>query len=322
MASKNAGAQALLNFVPLARVIGRIPAGFRDEFIKTVAKYGQSSLEFGTANALGRFIKNFIYQKEIDPKQSLTEGVWDDTKAGLLVGPFMLGSAAAGRGAGRVAREQLGQAASPELLANLNQTERLAAEAQPTIAPEQDVLGRPADDVAPAPDAVFPEPVEAGALPPMGDPKRPPKPPSLFDFLISKGGIKPDGDLIALGREKNFAVMSGADTRLTEVFAMGAAGGTGGLVNIVPELMVDIYRCSAAGRPADAAVSAARMIELGRVIDQLAFPPNVGAGLAARGFAPGASKSILSPASRALAGRLSCAPCFSNGASRWAQSRL
>ena len=199
VASKNAGAQALLNFVPLARVIGRIPAGFRDEFIKTVAKYGQSSLEFGTANALGRFIKNFIYQKEIDPKQSLTEGVWDDTKAGLLVGPFMLGSAAAGRGAGRVAREQLGQAASPELLANLNQTERLAAEAQPTIAPEQDVLGRPADDVAPAPDAVFPEPVEAGALPPMGDPKRPPKPPSLFDFLISKGGIKPDGDLIALG---------------------------------------------------------------------------------------------------------------------------
>ena len=199
VASKNAGAQALLNFVPLARVIGRIPAGFRDEFIKTVAKFGQSSLEFGTANALGRFIKNFIYQKEIDPKQSLTEGVWDDTKAGLLVGPFMLGSAAAGRGAGRVAREQLGQAASPELLANLNQTERLAAEAQPTIAPEQDVLGRPADDVAPAPDAVFPEPVEAAPLPPMGDPKRPPKPPSLFDFLISKGGIKPDGDLLALG---------------------------------------------------------------------------------------------------------------------------
>lgn len=107
-------------------------------------------------------------------------------------------------------------------------------------------------------------------------------------------------DLIALGREKNYVVMSGADTRLTEVFAMGAAGCTGGLVNIVPELMVDIYRCSAAGRPNDAAVSAARMVELGRVIDQLAFPPNVGAGLAARGFSPGASKSILSSESRAL----------------------
>jgi 4-hydroxy-tetrahydrodipicolinate synthase len=111
-------------------------------------------------------------------------------------------------------------------------------------------------------------------------------------------------ELIALGREKNFAVMSGADTRLTEVFAMGAAGCTGGLVNIVPELMVDIYRCSAAGRPVDAAVSAARMVELGRVIDQLAFPPNVGAGLAARGFSPGASKSILSSESRALAAKI------------------
>jgi hypothetical protein len=46
------------------------------------------------------------------------------------------------------------------------------------------------------------------------------------------------------------------------------------------------------------------MVELGRVIDQLAFPPNVGAGLAARGFAPGASKSILSSESRALAAKI------------------
>ncbi|MEO6246903.1 MAG: dihydrodipicolinate synthase family protein, partial [Opitutaceae bacterium] len=95
--------------------------------------------------------------------------------------------------------------------------------------------------------------------------------------------------------------MSGADLRLTEVFGLGAAGCTGGLVNIVPELMVDIYRCCSAGRASDAAVSAARMVELGKTIDQLAFPPNVGAGLAARGFAPGAPKSILSLASQRLA---------------------
>ena len=111
-------------------------------------------------------------------------------------------------------------------------------------------------------------------------------------------------ELIALGREKNFVVMSGADTRLTEVFSLGAAGCIGGLVNIVPELMVDLHRCSLAGRPNDAVVSAARMVELGRVIDQLAFPPNVGAGLAARGFNPGASKSILSSESRALAAKI------------------
>lgn len=107
-------------------------------------------------------------------------------------------------------------------------------------------------------------------------------------------------ELIALGREKNYAVMSGADTRLTEVFALGGAGCTGGLVNLVPELMLDIHRCCTAGRPADAAVSAARMVEVGRVIDQFAFPPNVAAGLAARGYEPGVSKSILSERTRAL----------------------
>ena len=31
-------------------------------------------------------------------------------------------------------------------------------------------------------------------------------------------------ELIALGREKNFSVFSGADTRLPEVFALGASG--------------------------------------------------------------------------------------------------
>lgn len=127
---------------------------------------------------------------------------------------------------------------------------------------------------------------------------------SMCAIKQSGGEFAYHRDLIALGREKNYVVMSGADTRLTEVFAMGAAGCTGGLVNIVPELMIDIYRCSAAGHPEAAAVSAARMAELGRVIDQLAFPPNVGAGLAARGFAPGASKSVLSPASRALAAKI------------------
>ncbi|MSU50721.1 MAG: dihydrodipicolinate synthase family protein [Opitutus sp.] len=117
-------------------------------------------------------------------------------------------------------------------------------------------------------------------------------------------------ELIALGREKNYVVMSGADLRLTEVFGLGAAGCTGGLVNIVPELMVEIYRgCGGSGAPRATEpgaelpahlVSAARMVELGKVIDQLAFPPNVAAGLAARGFAPGVAKSILSSKSQGL----------------------
>lgn len=107
-------------------------------------------------------------------------------------------------------------------------------------------------------------------------------------------------ELIALGREKNFVVMSGADTRLPEVFAMGAAGCTGGLVNIVPEIMVGIHRIATGARPGDLAPLQACMAELGPIIDQVTFPLNVGAGLEARGYRPGAPKMIVSPRTRDL----------------------
>lgn len=107
-------------------------------------------------------------------------------------------------------------------------------------------------------------------------------------------------DLIALGREKNFAVMSGSDTRLAEVFALGGAGCIGGLVNIVPELMVHLYRTCTGTPPVDPGVAVERMKRVGQVIDQLAFPVNVAAGLEARGINPGAPKSIVSTESRAV----------------------
>lgn len=107
-------------------------------------------------------------------------------------------------------------------------------------------------------------------------------------------------ELIALGRAKNFAVMSGADTRLPEVFRLGGAGCIGGLVNIVPELMVSIDRVCRQGQPGDPTRAAAAMVELGQIVDRLTFPLNVAAGLEARGFSPGAPKSIVSAESRAL----------------------
>jgi 4-hydroxy-tetrahydrodipicolinate synthase len=105
-------------------------------------------------------------------------------------------------------------------------------------------------------------------------------------------------DLVALGREKDFVVMSGADTRLPEAFALGATGCIGGLVNVVPDVMVRIDRVCRQGQPGDP--PSAAMEEVGRIIDRLTFPLNVAAGLEARGFDPGAPKSIVSPASRAL----------------------
>ena len=105
-------------------------------------------------------------------------------------------------------------------------------------------------------------------------------------------------DLVALGREKRFVVMSGADTRLPEAFALGAAGCIGGLVNVVPDVMVDIDRVCRQGEPGDVSTAAATMQELGRIIDQLTFPLNVASGLEARGFDPGVPKRVVSAQSR------------------------
>lgn len=114
-------------------------------------------------------------------------------------------------------------------------------------------------------------------------------------------GIKQSGgefayhqDLIALGREKKFSVFSGADTRLPEVFALGAAGCIGGLVNFAPEYMVAIYDACSAGRPQDCVVESARMKEIGPVVDRMLFPLSVATGMEARGYEPGAPKMVVS----------------------------
>jgi len=114
-------------------------------------------------------------------------------------------------------------------------------------------------------------------------------------------GIKQSGaefdyhpELIALGREKDFSVFSGADTRLEEVFKLGANGCIGGLVNFVPELMVEIYRVTCEGGVGDAALAGERMRAVGASVSKLTFPLNVAAGVEARGFEPGSPKTIVS----------------------------
>lgn len=116
----------------------------------------------------------------------------------------------------------------------------------------------------------------------------------------SGGEFEYHRQLIQLGREKGFSVMSGSDTRLPEVFALGGAGCIGGLVNIVPDVMVQLHRVCALRHPGDITAAAALMPELGRIIDQLTFPLNVAAGIEARGLRPGVPKMIVSPESRTL----------------------
>jgi 4-hydroxy-tetrahydrodipicolinate synthase len=130
---------------------------------------------------------------------------------------------------------------------------------------------------------------------------------SAFADKARMGGIKQSGaefsyhkDLVSLGREKHFAVFSGADTRLNEVFALGAAGCIGGLVNFVPEYMLEIFQKCHGGATGDCSLAVARMKEVGAVIDRLTFPLNVAAGMQARGFTPGVPKTAVSEQSRSI----------------------
>jgi dihydrodipicolinate synthase/N-acetylneuraminate lyase len=125
-----------------------------------------------------------------------------------------------------------------------------------------------------------------------------------FAERANMAGIKQSGrefdyhrDLIALGREKHFSVFSGSDTRLPEVFGLGADGCIGGLVNIAPDLMVHLYRVCREGAVGGVSPAFERLVEIGKIVDRLTFPLNVAAGMEARGQATGSPKAVVSPSS-------------------------
>jgi dihydrodipicolinate synthase/N-acetylneuraminate lyase len=128
-----------------------------------------------------------------------------------------------------------------------------------------------------------------------------------FADRANMAGIKQSGrefeyhrQLIALAKERKFSVFSGSDTRLPEVFGLGADGCIGGLVNIAPELMVHLYRVCREGRPGNVSPAFERLKEIGAIIDRLTFPLNVAAGMEARGLATGAPKAVVSSASQRI----------------------
>lgn len=132
-----------------------------------------------------------------------------------------------------------------------------------------------------------------------------------FAERADMAGIKQSGgefsyhkDLVRLGREKGFVVFSGADTRLPEVFELGVAGCIGGLVNIVPELMLHLYKVCYEKAPGELSPTFEQVKEVGRIIDQLTFPLNVAAGMEARGFGTGTCKALVSPHSQAIYRRI------------------
>ena len=115
---------------------------------------------------------------------------------------------------------------------------------------------------------------------------------------VPVAGVKQSGnefpyhrELVALGREKGFVVLTGADTRLPEARAMGVSGCVSGLANAVPELVRDAWVGSQL--PAENA-AAKRLAELGQRIQTVQFPLDVAAAMEARGLGTGAVKSVLS----------------------------
>jgi 4-hydroxy-tetrahydrodipicolinate synthase len=130
---------------------------------------------------------------------------------------------------------------------------------------------------------------------------------AMFADRARMAGIKQSGaefayhkDLIRLGLEKKFTVFSGADTRLPEVLGLGAAGCIGGLVNVAPDLMLNLYRVCGEGLPGSIEPSFGRLKAIGKAVDRLTFPLSIAAGMEARGLATGAPKAVISPRSRKI----------------------
>jgi 4-hydroxy-tetrahydrodipicolinate synthase len=122
---------------------------------------------------------------------------------------------------------------------------------------------------------------------------------------IDLAGVKQSGaefhyhkDLVQLGREKNFVVMTGTDTRLPEAMQMGVTGCVSGLSNAVADLLVAIFGAVKAGDPERAGTEIDQMRKLGTLVEQLEFPLNVAAIMQARGLTPGHPKTIVSVATQ------------------------
>lgn len=117
----------------------------------------------------------------------------------------------------------------------------------------------------------------------------------LVGIKQSGGELDYHDELIALGREHDFSVFTAADPRLGEFLAKGAAGCLGGLANFLPEYMLTVHEACRAGRAADVAEISNRLLEVGDILAPLNLPYNARAGMAARGFDPGAVKTVVSP---------------------------
>ena len=114
----------------------------------------------------------------------------------------------------------------------------------------------------------------------------------------SAGDLEEHRAFAAVGDELGFNVVTGWDTHIPEVMALGAKGCVAGLANVVPELIVKIYRAVIDGQSEEVHEPARQMRKIGEIVGALEFPFNVAAAMEARGREVGAPKPIMSSQTR------------------------
>jgi 4-hydroxy-tetrahydrodipicolinate synthase len=115
----------------------------------------------------------------------------------------------------------------------------------------------------------------------------------------SAGELEEHRELVNVGREFGFNIVTGWDTHLPETMAMGVNGAIAGTANFIPELLVKIFRSIESGRTEEGHEPARQMRQIGDLLSALEFPLNVAAAMEARGREVGAPKSIMSAQTRA-----------------------
>lgn len=122
---------------------------------------------------------------------------------------------------------------------------------------------------------------------------------------VPVAGVKQSGsdfeyhrELVALGRQKKFVVLTGADTRLPEAMELGVTGVVSGLSNAVPDLLVKLYQAVVDKKLPTVTRLGRRMTEIAAGIARVKFPADVAAVMEARRLPVGYSKTIQSPPSR------------------------
>jgi len=118
----------------------------------------------------------------------------------------------------------------------------------------------------------------------------------LAGVKLSGGAWDLHATVLALARARGFTVLTGWDTRLADAMALGCAGCISGLSNFAAEPIVATFRAMESGDSAAAASPTAQLRELADAIHGLAFPHDIAAGMAARGFVVGEPKQALSEA--------------------------